>query len=444
MGTGGRHDVSDGVVDSAAAEAPSALPPAPSSPPGDADTAGLARGWRRFANGSRLALLRRGLTGQLLTFAAMVAPVLMRAGEQVFVLVLTSALAIALLSPALLGYQFLYPVLRGPRTARVATATALCGLTAVSVLLLAGTWYEPAADLPRGTFAAASVLLFTQGLYTVAVTQLVRTDDSAGIGLARLVYGSALLVASLAASALDVTPLGLTLAAALSYAIAYCVLRARTASAALERVGLSASGRRRLARAYVRRSVRPTVSSLANGWAFFLPGISLPGLGAAAQPWAIVTRICGGFATVLLTLMAPPLEARMSTAVRNRDRAGFASARRLALVLGMATSVAAMVTGLALALYAVPDPEAWFVPVLTATLAFWGVLLASGLINRLPNFVGRDSERLVWDAARAGLVTAAYLTTDGVTRLVVMGAVLTVFGLLLLPLSRWRSTAVAA
>ena len=388
----------------------------------------------------RLPALRFGLAGQGLTFVAMVVPILLREGAQVAVLVFTSAIASGLFGSALLGYQFVYPVIRGPRAAAVATRLALVGLVVVSLLLLPFTALEGPLDLPAGTFAATAVLLATMGLYSIALTQVVRAGDQRGIGLIRLQYGVAVVVLTVLASVWSPSPLALTLATAAAYLVPAAYLFGAHRRRGGAAVHLSPAARRRLTRALLRRSVHPTFSSLATGWAFFLPGITLPGLGAAAQPWAVVTRICGGFSTVLQQIVAPPLEARMAQAVRERDRHSFARARRTALVAGAGLSLAALATGLALALYQDHDEVGqWLGPVALATLLFFGVLLATHPINRVPNFVGRHGTRLVWDGVRAALVTVVFLLTDGVTRLVAIGVVLTVFGLLLLPMSRWRA-----
>ncbi len=415
------------------------LAPPSDAPPGTTAPADADRRFRP-AVFRRLAHLRLGLLGQVLTFAAMVIPIVLREGEQVYVLVFTSAVAIALVAPGLLGYQFVYPVVRGTAMARVATGVAVTSLSAVSLLVLPGTLVEQSLDLPAGTFAVAALLLFSQGLYNIVITQLVRHGDIDGIGLARLVYGGVLLVLTVVASVWRLTPLGLSLAVALAYLVTVVQLRVRRGSAGSRDVRPPSRHRLRLARAYVRRSVHPTLSSLANGWVFFLPGIALPGLGVATEPWAIVTRICGGFATLLQTILGPPQEARMARAVRERDPIGFERSRRSALLVGAAVSVFAMLAGLGLALYEDwGSVEEWWLPTSVATVLFWGVLLAGTPINRVPNFVGRDAVRLLWDGARAVLVTIVFVVTDGVARLVVTGAVLTLFGLVLIPMSRYRS-----
>jgi hypothetical protein len=390
--------------------------------------------------GSR-AVLRFGLVGQALTFAAMVLPIAVREGQQIAVLVFTSAIATALVSSALLGYQFVYPVIRGPRTAAVATRLALTALTGTSLLVLPLTLVESRIGVPDGAFAAGAALLFTMGLYVLSVTRLVRAADSEAIGLVRLLYGAALVVLTAVASFWPFSPLGLTLANTVAYVVpaVYVALRG-TADPVSPHPTRAA--RRRLRRAVLRRSVRPTFSALADGWAFFLPGIALPGLGIAQQPWAIVTRICGGFSTVLLTIVAPPMEARMAKAVRNRDRDEYLRGRRAALAIGGAASLAALATGLGLALYQNWDTAGrWLGPVALAAALYFVVLLASQPIHRTPNFVGRHGARLVWDVARAVLVTVAFLTTDGLGRLMAIGAIVSVFGLLLLPLSRYRTAA---
>lgn len=386
----------------------------------------------------RVVFLRSGLAGQTLAFAAMLVPILLREGEQVLVLVFASAVTVLLTNAALLAYPFLYPVIRGPRMARVATTWSLISLGVVSAALLLVMPLEPVLDLPRGTFAAAAVLTATLGVYDVVITQLVRAGDLAGIGLARLYYGASVLVLATAACLAPLGPLALTFSTGLAYVVTAGLLTLRRRHGAPRVRRPSAAARRRLRRAYWSRAARPAVASLAGGWTVFLPGLALPGLGAAAEPWAIVSRICGGFMTVLLTLVAPPLEARLAQAIRMRDRLAFVAGRRTALLMSSGVAVVAVVTGLALAVYAAGSPSEWFGPIALATGLFWGLLLAGSTINRLPNFLGRDVARLYWDAGRAGLVTAAYLSTDGVMRLIVMGAILTASGVLLLPMTRWR------
>ncbi|RBY74830.1 hypothetical protein DQ239_18755 [Blastococcus sp. TF02-09] len=387
----------------------------------------------------RLAFVRLALAGQVLTFAAMVVPILLRRSDQVLILVFASAITVLLTNAAMLAYPFLYPVVRGPRMARVATVWSLVALVVVSAAVVLATPLEPVLDLPSGTFLAAAVLTGTLGLYDMAVTRVVRADDTTGIGLARLYYGVAVLVLTLITSLGPFGPLALTFGTSLAYAVAAAGLAVRRQHWGPRLPRASRSTRRRLRRAYLARSVRPAVASLAGGWTVFLPGLAIPGLGAAAEPWAIVSRICGGFATVLYTIVAPPFEARLSQAVRERRPAEFAAARRRALLLSTAVAVLAVVAGLALAAYSTErDAVAgWFLPLAGATLLFWGPLLAGATINRLPNFLGRDRSRLYWDAGRAVLVTGAFLATSGVTRLIGMGAVLTLSAVLLLPMSRW-------
>jgi hypothetical protein len=392
----------------------------------------------RWAALRHVSVLRFGLVGQGLTFAAMLLPIVLREGHQIAVLVFTSAIASAAVSTSLMGYQFVFPVIHGPRTASVATRLSLTTLTATSLLLLPLTLVEGRIGVPGGSFASAAGLLFTMGLYVVTVTRLVRTADTAGIGLVRLLYGGALLTLTGAASIWQVTPLGLTLANTTAYLVPAVYVALRRRAPELSSPHVSAAARRRIRRAVLRRSIRPTFSTLADGWAFFLPGIALPGLGIAQQPWAIVTRICGGFSTILLTIIAPPMEARVAKAVRDRDQQAYLRGRRVALSIGAALSVTALGTGLALALYQSWDTAGhWFVPVAVAAGLYFVVLLAVQPINRTPNFVGRHGARLVWDISRASLVTVAFLTTDGIMRLMAIGVVLSVFGLLLLPLSRY-------
>jgi hypothetical protein len=389
----------------------------------------------------RLAFLQVGLAGQGLTFAAMLVPIVLRQSEQVYVLVFASAVTVLLTNAALLAYPFLFPVVRGPRMARVATVWSLVTLVAVSVAVLPLTLLEPGLGLPEGTFAASAVLTATLGLYDLALTRLVRVEDTTGIGLARLYYGCLVLALVTAASVWPVAgPLTLTLASGLAYTVTAGLLALRRTHWAAPTRRLPRASRRRLRRAYWARSARPAVASLAGGWTMFLPGLVLPGLGSAAEPWAIVCRICGGFATVLIILVAPPLEGRLSRAIRDRDRDTFVAARRHGLLVSTALTVLAIVTGLLLAVYATDADGEWLVPIAVASVLLWGSVLVGTTINRLPNFLGRDSARLAWDAGRAVLVTAAYLATEGVTRLIVIGALLTTTGLLLLPMSRWRDT----
>jgi hypothetical protein len=388
----------------------------------------------------RLAILRLGLAGQVLTFSAMLVPIVLHQAEQIFVLVFAGAVSVLLSHASVLGYPFLYPVVRGPRIARTATVWSLAALLTVSACVLPLSLLEPALELPRGTFAAAAALTLGSGLYTVAVTRLIHAADGTGLGMARLYYGSAILVTATGASLLPLGPLALSLGSALASAVAAAAVAARCKHRWPPVPRLSADSRRRLRRAYLLRTVRPTLAGLANGWTVFLPGLALLGLGVAAAPWAVVCRICGGFGTVLMQVLGPPIEARLGRAIRTRDRVAFTAARRTALLVGFSTAALAVGTALGLAVYAT-DPsvvDQWLLPLSVATTLFWGSLLAGSVVNRLPSFLGRHNARLYWDAGRALLVTVAFLTTDGVVRLIVTGAVLTVSGALLVPMSRWR------
>jgi hypothetical protein len=397
--------------------------------------------WRALR---QVSVLRFGLVGQALTFAAMLLPILLREGHQIAVLVFTSAIASAAVSSALLGYQFVFPVIRGPRSAVVSTRLSLTTLTTTAVLILPLTFVEGRIGVPGGSFASAAALLFTMGLYVVTVTRLVRAVDTEGIGLVRLLYGGALLILTAAASVWHGSSLGLTLASAAAYLVPTIYVALWRGAPEPRSHHLTRAARRRLRRAVLGRSIRPTFSTLADGWAFFLPGIALPGLGIAQEPWAIMTRICGGFSTILLTIIAPPMEARVAKAVRDRNEKAYLRGRRAALSIGCALSLTALLGGLSLALYQNRDTAGqWLGSVALAAGLYFLVLLAVQPINRTPNFVGRHGARLAWDICRAALVTLAFLTTDGITRLMAIGVVLSVFGLLLLPLSRYPAKASA-
>ncbi len=382
----------------------------------------------------RLRTLRLGLLGQALTFVAMVAPIALRETDKITSLVFTTAIATFLVNPAVLAYPYVYPVLRSERMAATATRLSLGCLLLVALALLPLGLLEPRWGLPRGTVAAAAGLLVAQGGYLVALTRLVRDGDERLIGRARFHYGLGVLAATGIALLPGTGALALTTANTVAFGgTAIALTWGRRG-----RSGARAYRSRRVWVGYLRRSGHPTLSSAASGWAFLLPGLSLPGLGTAAAPWAVLNRICGGFATVLLTIVGPPMEATLARAVRTRDRVAFARTRRSALLLGAAVAAVALVTGLLLAGYAAPDTLAdWWLPVGAAALLFWGPLLALSVVNRLPNFLGRDTARLGWDIARALGMSAAFLTTDGALRLVVMGLVVTLFGGLLLPMSRW-------
>jgi hypothetical protein len=390
---------------------------------------------------TRLFGMRHGLAGQVLTFSAMLIPILLQQAEQVLVLVFASAISTLVGNAALLAYPFLYPVIRGPRMARTATVWSVVALSVVSAALLPLGVLESPLGLPRGTFGAAAALTFGLGVYSVVVTRLVRAGDQVGLGLARLYYGVGALLSATITSLLPLGPLGLSLGTSLASVAAAAIIAGTREERVRSLPAMSRAARRRLRRAYLSRTARPALASLANGWTVFLPGLSLAGLGAAAAPWAVISRICGGFATVLLQVLGPPLEAQMSRAVRDRDRATFTHAWRNAVLMGVATALFAVPTGIGLAVYAsdAATVDEWLVPLSIASALFWGSLLATSVINRLPNYLGRHTARLVWDVGRAALVTAAFLAIDGVARLVVMGAVLAVSSVVLLPMSRWRT-----
>ena len=119
--------------------------PAPEAPNGS-----------RWAGLRQVSVLRFGLVGQGLTFAAMLLPIVLREGHQIAVLVFTSAIATAAVSSALLGYQFVFPVIRGPRAAVVATRLSFTTLAATSLLMLPLTLIEGRIGVPGGSFASAA------------------------------------------------------------------------------------------------------------------------------------------------------------------------------------------------------------------------------------------------------------------------------------------------
>ena len=382
-----------------------------------------------------LSFLRWGLAGQVLTLVSMLVPILLRESDQVAWLVVASAIATLLTNPAVLAHPYVYPVLRGPGAVRAANRASLASLVAVCLLLLTATPLEPHLGLPRGLFAATTLMLLGGGSFSMALSALVRAGDTRWIGIARFGYGALLLVLTLAAGLRPVGVLSLVVASGLASLLAAVLVASRPG--ARPTPGPRAPVPARLVRAYLRRSLRPTTATVASSWALFLPSLALPGLGAAAGPWGVVTRIGGGFSTLLITLVTPPLEGRMSAAVRTRDGADFDRSRRTALLLGTATGLVAVAAGIALAVY-VDGAGNWLLPLAVAAALIWVPLLALTPLNRTPNFLARDGARLAWDAGRAVLMTGAFLATDGLTRLIVLGAVLTVSGVVFLPLTRYR------
>lgn len=381
-----------------------------------------------------------GVTGQACTFIAMVLPVAMRQAAQVLTLIYASSITILLVYVALLAYPNVYPVVRGPRTAAVATRLTRRALAVTALAVLPLTLVEDRLNVARGTFGATALLLLGQGTYLIELTQLVRAGDVRRIGLARLVYGTSQLLLTLVACLAPLGPLAVTVSNALAYLVSWWPMHRWVAGSATARPNFNRRADRRLARAYLRRTGRPTVSMAVGGWTGFLPGLALPGLGSAAAPWAVVTRICGGFATLQSTIVVPPLEARLSRAIRDRDQGSFARARRTALLSGAGVAVVAVLTGLVFGVYVtgIHAAEEWFLPLALATALFWGSSLVGFTVSPLPNFLGRDGARLAWEAGRAVLMTIAWLSSNGVTRLVVMGSALTVSTVWLLPLTRYR------
>lgn len=324
--------------------------------------------WARILSLRHLTFLRLGMAGQVLTLVSMVIPILLRDGDAVTVLVYTSAVATFLCQAALLGYPFVFPVIRGARTAREATRVSLAALALVSLALLPLTVVEPSLHLHRGTFATAAFMLATFGFFTITMTRMVRANDATGIGLIRIYYGGAVLVTTVIASTAPLGPLALSLGTSVAYLGAALVMTRRLGPSAVLAHPPSRQARRRLRRAYLGRALRPTAAVLFNGWTTFVPGLALPGLGAAAAPWAIVSRICGGFSTILISIIGPALEARMSRAIRLRDRAEFTAARRTALLINGSVAVLAVVSGLALAVYTVgPGIHSLLLPLAAAT-----------------------------------------------------------------------------
>jgi hypothetical protein len=382
--------------------------------------------------------LRWGLVGQVLTFLAMVVPIALQETGQVIVLALASSVAGLLVNISTLAYGYVFPVIRGRRLAATATVVSAATLTGTALLVLAGGTLENRFDLPTGSAAATAALLWSQGLYTMLTAALIRRHDTGGLGITRVAYGVVVLVATLLVSLLPVGPLGLVLATSLAYLLTVVLLGA-TGRPLLHLADVPrAHLLRRLGRAHVRRAVRPTLSGAAAGWAYLFSGLSLVGLGVYGAPWAVVNRICGGYGTLLQTVLSPPVEAQLSRAVRDQDVPALLKARRSGLLLGTGVAVLAVGSSLVLALYSVglDDADRWFLPVLAATLLFWAPQLITTPINRLANFLGRHRSRLVWDAVRAVAITAAFLATEGITRLLVMGAVIALSGALLLPISR--------
>ena len=385
-----------------------------------------------------LMAVRLGLAGQILTFGAMIVPIVLQENEQLIVLVLVSALVGLLVNATTLAYGFVLPVIRSRHLAALATVLSAVTLTACSLALLPLTLLEDRWGLASGTFLGAAGLLWAQGVYTMLVAALVRTNDPQGLGLARVVYGAVLLVSVVLACTIQSGPLGLVVATAASYALTTLVLELRRPTLPRLRDLAARTGRRRLARAYVRHVVAPTASGVVSGWVLLLSALTLPGLGVYAAPWAVVNRICGGFGTLLQTVLSPPVEARLSQAFRDDDAPELVRARRTGLRQGTGMAAIAVVVSLLLALYSTGgrDADRWLLPIAVATLLFWGPQLAVTPLNRVLNFARHHGTRLVWETARAGSLTAAFLVTEGVTRLVVMGVVIAVASGAMVPLTR--------
>ncbi|PWW21834.1 hypothetical protein JD79_00975 [Geodermatophilus normandii] len=383
---------------------------------------------RNLSDGSTGRRLRRhlvtigpGFLGQVLALGAMLAPVLARRTDQVQLIVFCSSAAVLLLGPATLGIQLTLPALRGKMTPAIGLACSMLSLTTVCSAMLAALLVVPSEHVEL--VLCSALLLYAQGLYVVTTTLLIRAGDAARIARMRLHYGLTLLSATCVAVVLPGS-YPLVLATVLAYVV-IVVVHARTAVRpvwhGIHRLRRSS----RLFRPYMRHALAPTLSELATGTVGPLAGVAVVGTGAFGGPWAVVNRIAGGFITLLQQVLMPPVEVDLSRSVRERDRLGFSSSSRRALLLGAAVAMLGCIGALGLAVYAAPDAldvNGWLL-MAGITVLFWGPTLLLTPLSRVLNFLGHNRLKLWLDLFRAGGLVLAFFLLPGPAKLVGMAVV---------------------
>lgn len=350
--------------------------------------------------------------GQGLNFIAMLLPVFLQRGDQLAYLLVPLSIAIVAHKVGFLCFHVKYLAVSRDEEA-IATATSFLGLVATTAIVFACS----AALLPWSSYWAvvgfsAGLLVFSHGLYFMAVTILIAENKLAEYGTGRLLYGVVNIILTSLVVCLLPSRGGLVLAAlALTLLVGLWML----SKADNKILGFVASHYRRAVgaegRAFARSCVPLVGSTFVAEMGFQINGFFTPLMGQLQELWAIVVRVTGGFATVGSQVLAPVFETKVSEALRASN---LSDAHMWVKRSQMAGLVFAAATGLfqcGILYYFYGSEFGWVI--LASGGIYAAAFLSSTVPGKMPFLMQRDKIIFVWSVIRVAFHIPLFALAEG-------------------------------
>lgn len=352
------------------------------------------------------------LLGQVFNFLAMLLPIIGGETGQLAYLMLPLAIATVLARTSLLGFQSRY--LTTPEdlkdTATSMSFVSLTGFTSIcaAVAAILAFFTDDYCEIAAWT----ALLIFTNGLYLMAVAIATQERRMTLYSSARLIYG--IINVTLTSAVVWLVPMtpGLIIVSAANPAIAAVIILAKSDNKViptLRREARSLTDPRH--RAYLRSSLHASGAMFVSECGFQIQGFITPFLGQYQEVWAVVVRLTGGFGTLAQQVIAPGFEMRIAENIRNGNRE---SAKQWCLYtafcgLGLGL-VCALIQTSALALTQ-KNSQQLTALVLLITALYCMTTIATNISLKIPLMKGFDKLFLWWSIARLTLILIILSTT---------------------------------
>lgn len=367
--------------------------------------------------------------GQVLNLLAMVLPILVGETAQVAFLIYPLAISVVAYRVGYIGFHVRYLAVERHRRGVCIAASFVALLVTTAVIALIGAALLPFSVSSCEVAVYAALLTLSQGVYHVGITLLIGAGEQKTFGRARLVFG--VVNVALTAVAVFITPFDQALAIAtivLNAVIGTGVIAvAKTNFAAALKNNLSAAfsaeGRR-----YLNDSKEAVGGLLLTELGGQAQGLVTPLMGPLAEFWAVLVRLCGGFGTVGMQVVAPFFEMKVAADLESsRTQSAFGWVRKSQFVsLVFAVMVAAGQTVLLVLVFS--EGQVSVTAMLLGAL-FTAFSMGSIISVKMPYLMGHDRWMVYWSVARLAFIASA-LYFQGLHLLIAMVVVQGIFAVL--------------
>jgi hypothetical protein len=331
-----------------------------------------------------LKTMRLSIIGQVFSFIAMCLPMLLHRLDTLPLTVLTSAVSLTLYLTLSFSFGSTYPIAKTPRAAATVVFASHWLLAIAIVGLLVSAAFLP-TSLSLHSLCIA-YLLSGQTVYSFAVADAIRRNDIHQINILRFIYGIANFGLTLIFCVFWAGQEAAVVASAIAFVLAPLVLlpsmRQRNFNALFPLPATAQLIRHNM------HYLPAAIANLVSNLAFHAGSLALGHLGSFAAPWAITTRIAGGFATVGQQIVAPGYEMAFAQAIKDNNEAKLQQTQYKMLQLGIILGIAAIVaivmlqflSGTAATIGAANLPEFLFATCLFAVSMLSGTIMSKNLV----------------------------------------------------------------